>query len=351
MKYLARIYRKFKHSHVFFRYLLIDRILNKKDNIVLITGKRGTGKTTLAIKLILGFEDMDSNEEYYNVEKNINLSEDEKITHKLGQFTKFDMENHMCFSKKELQQLWKECKKAFILADEAIVSSNRRNSMTKANKMLMEIATINRKNFNTLFFCMPSIEDFDLAILQYISHWIHIDDRGLAAVLLPNPPSLFGRKSWDIDKMKKIYEKFVESNPTAPSVPYWLFNNFRGYLRFGALSKKVEEKYEAIVHMKKNQDSDDQEAEENKPKKGQIPKDKKIKIKNIVEKLINGELSNSEEYYSNAAGLELTKEKFNKEINKELFSIGDGRNFSKVIKDNKQKIKAKTESEELEWVY
>lgn len=350
MKYTSKIYRRFVFTHVFFRFLLLDRIKNKKDNIVLISGKRGSGKTTLSIKAIMGFSDMEDTEKYYNKEKNISLDDSEKIKYTLSEFTPFNMEKHICFSKKELQTLWKEERMSFILADEAVVNANRRNSMTKANKILMEIATINRKNFNTIFFCMPSIEDFDLAILQYITHWVHIDDRGLAAVMLPNPPSLFGRKSWDIDRMKKIYEKFMEDNPSAPGVPYWLFNNFRGYIKFKALPTKVEEKYLKIATEKKNADSDEVELEENKLKRGQLPDQKKIIIEKIVKKMIEGEIVTSEDYYASSKGLEITKDKFNKEINKELFKIGDGRNFSKVISQNKNKAKSELENKELTWV-
>lgn len=350
MKYSSKVYRKFVFTHIFFRYLLIDRILNKKDNIVLITGRRGSGKTTLSIKQILGFADIKENEEYYNKEKNINLLDSEKTKYSLNEFTPFDMEKYICFGKKELQDLWKQESMAFILGDEAIVSANRRNAMTKANRMLTEIATISRKNYNTLFLCMPSVEDFDLAILQYITHWIHIDDRGLAAVLLPNPPGIFGRKAWDIPKMTKVYDKFLEDNPSAPAVPYWLFSNFRGYIKFSALSKKIEDRYLEIAHMKKNGEIDEQEEKEYRTKRVEIPEDKKIKLTEISNKLLSGEISNSEEYYNNSIGLEFSKDKFNKEINKILFSK-DGRNFIKVLRDNKQKIKAKTESEDLEWVY
>ena len=348
MKYTSKIYKRFIFTHKFFRYLLIDRIKKKKDNIVLISGKRGSGKTTLSIKAILGFSDMEENEKYYNEEKRGKTPDSEYKKENLKEFTPFDMEKHICFGKKELQTLWKEEHMAFILADEAITAGNRRNSMTRANKILMEIATINRKNFNTIFFCLPSIEDFDLAILQYITHWVHIDDRGLAAVLLPNPPSLFGRKSWDIDKLKKIYEKFIENNPTAASVPYWLFNNFRGYIKFAALPKKIEDKYTKIATMKKNSDTDELEKELNKPKRGHLTEDKQIRIKKIVERMINGEINNSEDYYSSSSGLEMTKDKYNKEINKQLFALGDGRNFSKIISENKNKIKQEEDSENIE---
>ena len=99
MKYSSKIYRRFRHGHKFFRYLLLDRILNKKDNFVLITGKRGSGKTTLGIKLIMGFTDIKSNEEYYNEEKNVLLGDSEKVEYSFNDFTPFNMEKHICFSK------------------------------------------------------------------------------------------------------------------------------------------------------------------------------------------------------------------------------------------------------------
>lgn len=340
----AKQFSKFVHSHKFLRFLLLDRIKSKKDNVVLVTGKRGSGKTTLALKLILGFNDMLENEKYYNEEKNVLKSEEEKEKYSLNEFTPFDMEKHMCFSKKELQDLWKGERNAFILADEAIVNSNRRNSMTKANKILMEIATINRKNFNTVFFCIPGIEDFDIAMLQYVSHWLHIDDRGLGVVLLPNPPSLFGRSSWDIIAMKKIYEKFLEKNPTAHGVPYWLFDNFRGYINFKGMGKKVEEKYNKIAHEKKNRDTDDIETTEKKPSRWNLDTEKQDKINEIVKKMVEGDIVTSQDYYSQAAGLDITKEKYNKEINKELFKKGSG-TFVQVLRDNKVNSTAESSPE------
>lgn len=331
----AKQFKRYLHTHKFFRFLLIDRIKNKKDNIVLVTGKRGSGKTTLALKIILGFSNIDENREYYNKEKNENAKE--KKEYDLQEFTPFDMEKHMCFSKKELQTLWKEERNSFILADEAVVNASRRNSMTRANKILMEIATINRKNFNTVFFCIPGIEDFDIAMLQYVSHWLHIDDRGLGVVLLPNPPSLFGRTSWDIPAMKKIHEKFLEKNPTAPGVPYWLFDNFRGYINFHGMPKKVEELYNKIAHEKKNKDSDELEFAENKISKWKLDNDKQLKINEIVKQMVDGEIVTSQDYYAKAGGLEISKDKFNKEINKELFKLGIG-TFSQVLKNNKNNL-------------
>jgi len=50
--------------------------------------------------------------------------------------------------------------------------------MTKDNKNLMRTITINRKNLNTIFLLLPSVEDIDVSILQYASMWLHVDSKG-----------------------------------------------------------------------------------------------------------------------------------------------------------------------------
>lgn len=292
-----------------------------------------THNTSLSLKLILGFNDMKRVEEHYN--EQINKRAEKKKKYSLDSLKPFNIETDMAFTRKELQELCRNNVKGFILADEAIVNVARRNSMTKANKILHEVLTINRKNCNTIFFCLPSIEDFDVSILQYVTHWIHIDDRGLGCVLLPGTKSIFGRKTWDIDGMKKIYEKFKEDNPTMVSVPYWLFSNFRGYVRFRALTSRVEERYLKIANEKKNADTIEEEVKIKAPR---ITKEKSDILDKLVGRLISGDIYDSAEYYAHCAEMDFNKNRLNKEVNELLAKKGDGRTANRVIKENKKKI-------------
>ncbi len=340
MKFSSKIYRRFVFTQNFFRFLLIDRVKIEKDNIVLVTGKRGSGKTTVALKTIMGFNDIQKIEEYYNKERNI--GKEEKKVYKLKEITPFNMEDDMAFQRNELQTLCRETQRGFILADEAVVNVARRNAMTRANKILHEILTINRKNFNTIFFCLPSVEDFDVSILQYITCWIHVDDRGLACVLMPGAKSIFGRKTWDIDKMKKSYDKFLEENPRATTVPYWLFDNFRGYIKFGKLNKDVEEKYLKIAHDKKNRDTEEDDNGKSRMKP-RIDETKMNLLNKITNKIVSGELTDTSDYYKYCGELDFKKDKLNKEINEILAKLGDGRTANKAIKENSNKKKIKEE--------
>ena len=345
MKYKARIFNKFEFTHNFLRFLLADRILFKKDNLVLVTGRRGSGKTTLALKIVIGFDKLKEIEEYYNKEANKGKEEIKKYD--LSTLKAFELENDMAFTRKKLQDLCRNTRHGFILADEAIVNTARRNAMTKANKILHEVLTINRKNANTVLFCLPSIEDFDISMLQYVTHWIHIHDRGVGAILLPEPRSIFGRKTWDVDRMKKVYEKFKEENPTIVQVPYWLFDNFRGYIRFGALRKDIEEKYLRIAHEEKNKDTEEELKKEEKPRQ-RLTDEKVKKINEIVEDLLSGKTVDTADYYANCAVLEFNRARLNREVTEILAKKGDGRNALRVIKENKEKDDASYEKRILE---
>lgn len=349
MSFKAKIFKKFEFSHQFFRFLLIDRVRLNKDNLILVTGKRGDGKTTMGLKILLGFhkgkrfnEKVAKFEEYFNEE--LNRGENKYPHYKMDSLTPFDMKEHMAFTRGAIQDLCRNLVHGFILGDEAITNTARKNSMTKANKILHEVLTINRKNKNTIFFLLPAIEDFDLSMLQYCTMWIHIDDRGLAAVLFPEPKSLFGRKSWDIDKMKKIYDKFLERNPTITTVPYWLFDNFRGYIRFRQLSKKTEDKYLEIAMKKKNQDTESQDNGKGEGRSKISDREMEI-LEEIADKLISGEIVDSADYYAYCAKLEYNKSKLNRTVNDILISKGDGRTASRIIKENSESKLAVEEQE------
>ncbi len=332
----AKIYYKFQHSHEFFRFLITDRIEINKDNLILVTGKRGSGKSTFAIKMAMGFNDISTIEEYYNKESN--KKKDEPIEYKLEDYNSFDFERDITFTKKDFQDLCQNSRKGFIVSDESIVSIGRRNSMTKTNKALHQVLTINRKNCNTIFFCLPSIEDLDLSILQYVSMWVHVDSRGLGVVMLPNAPSVFGRKSWDVTTMSKIHEKFIEKNPNVLSPPNWIYDNFRGYITFGALSNDIEKKYLKLAHEKKNLEN-----EENKKvsEKNKIDDTKKIILIDIAKKLINKEITESEEYYKYCKELGVKKEHLVRMLNDTIAEMGEGRTAFKILKDNKREAQLK----------
>lgn len=332
MKYIARQYSGVVIPLVDFRFMLIDRIENDLCNNVIITGAVGSGKSTLFIKIAAGFEDLEHLEEKCNERLRKNQE-----PMKLKDYTSFDMDKDIIYTIKALQESCMSSRKAIIGADEAVITVARKNAMTRGNKQLHQIMTIGRKNHNSLFLLLPNIEDIDASILQYCSHWIHVDSRGLAVLFMPNPTSIFGKKRWDIDDCRKIYEKIMEKNPDLSRPPYWVYSNFRGYIKFGKLSKKREDLYLELADKKKHD-----EAKNNMEKETKVPKNREYmdKIKVIAQKLINGELSSQENYYENCASLQFKKDKLNKLVNDELLLMGAGKTAAKLLSENRGKVKA-----------
>ena len=119
--YPAKKYKWHTTPLIKFKEMLEGRRDNHFDNLVLITGPRGIGKSTLAGKILFLFPD-------------------------------FDPYKQLVYNKEGMFKLVKE-KKGYVWADEAVVNAAKGNVMTRANKLLFEATTINRDNFNIIFFC------------------------------------------------------------------------------------------------------------------------------------------------------------------------------------------------------
>lgn len=274
--YPAKKYRWFKMPMKDFREMLESRRSNEFDNNVLVTGARGSGKSTFVGKVLFSFPD-------------------------------FDPFKSIVYTKEAMFKLIKE-KNGYIWADESVVNAAKGNVMTRASKMLFEITTINRDNFNIVFFCMPFIEDFDSKILQYVSAWIHIDSRGLAVMLLPANKGLFGKKNWDIVAMKKIFDEFQKENQNLGHVPYWIFNNFRGYIRFGKLTLQQEQIVKEIKTLRKNENLDKQEQEEVKIEVKEMVNYQKYSAIKLAEMVMKGEIRDMEIFKKQCEELKLDLE-------------------------------------------
>lgn len=262
--YPAKKYRWHVTPLHIFKEMLIRRRDNLFDNMILVTGPRGIGKSTLAGKVLFLFED-------------------------------FDPYISMAYSKEAMFKLIKQ-KKGFVWADESVVNAAKGNVMTRASKLLFEATTINRDNFNIIFFCMPFVEDFDTKILQYVSCWLHIDKRGFAVMLLPANKGIFGKRNWDIDHMRKIYDEFVKESKGGTHVPFWIFDNFRGYIRFGKLTVNQQKIVDEIKSLRKNENLDKTTKEEVVMEVKEVENYAKYSAKKLAELVIKGEIRSIEQF-------------------------------------------------------
>lgn len=245
----------------------------------------------------------------------------------LFQFDDFDPYESMVYNKEAMFRLVKK-KNGYIWADEAVVNAAKGNVMSRANKMLHEIFTINRDNFNIVFFCMPFVEDFDSKILQYVSAWIHIDSRGIGVAMLPSNKGIFGKKNWDLDSMKKIFEEFIKENKTAVHVPYWIYPNFRGYITFGKLQVNQEKIIKEIKALRKNENMEKATQEEVVSEVKQFEDYNKYSAKKLAELVAKGEIRSLKQLEINCQEMKLDTD----EMVKKIDSIFRKSNVGKTVK-------------------
>jgi hypothetical protein len=108
--YPAKIYSRFLWRLKWFRPDFFDaRVAYEKDNVVLVTGALGDGKSTWVGKMCF---------EYYD--------------------DIFKPYEDICYSQEGLFDLMKRNRR-IVWADEAVVNASKGGTMTKANKILKEI--------------------------------------------------------------------------------------------------------------------------------------------------------------------------------------------------------------------
>lgn len=247
-----------------FKEMLLGRRKNEYDSIILITGDRGDGKTTMTGKISFLFEDFDPWESM--------------VYTKEAMFKRIKMKN------------------GIIWADEGVINAAKGNVMSRANKLLFEASTINRDNYNIVFFLLPNIEDFDSKILQYCGAWIHIDSRGLAVLLLPGRRGLLGKRTWDLKQLQKIYEEFIKQQKGEGHTPYWIYPNFRGYIKFGKLTKIQDDIIKEVKSLRKNENLDKEMLEQVKVEVKEAENTIKYVAKKLAELTLKGELRDIESF-------------------------------------------------------
>jgi len=268
--------------------------------MILVTGTRGSGKTTFTGKILFQFEN-------------------------------FDPYQSMIYSKDAMFKLIKK-KNGYIWADEAVISAAKGNVMSRANKLLFEMSTINRDNFNIVFFLMPFIEDFDSKILQYCSAWVHIDSRGLAVLLLPTNKGLFGRNNWDIKNLKKTYDEFLKEAKGERHVPYWIYENFRGYIKFGKLPQQQDAIIKEIKQLRKNENLDKEMQEDIKVEVTGMENYVKYSSKKLAELIQKGEIRSIESFNATCEKMKLNPEEMLKKCDGVFNKSGLGKTARSTIR-------------------
>jgi hypothetical protein len=141
------------------------RVSQNRDLTVLVTdweNERGTGKSTLSVKLAARFDRTDEG----LIPDKAALSPERII-----------------------QAYSKQPKGSALILDEAEAGLGRRDAMTKSNKVMSKIVSMARVREKYVIFNMPASSHIDRHFLDLADYWIIVKDRGYARVyrLKKNP--------------------------------------------------------------------------------------------------------------------------------------------------------------------
>lgn len=210
---------------------LKQRQENDYDAIIFLTGPRGTGKSTLGIK----------------------------IAQACGGY---NMNRDLVFSREDVMKGLATKKKGIVHADEMINVSHNRDFYNQDQKKLIKGLNMYRDAGNILIGCVPNFYDLDKQIRSLVKFRIDVIRRGLGVIHMPLD-SQYKTDKWD----SKFNEK-VEADALARNKHYGAYSKlttFRGFVKFGDIGTKQKEKYLKIKEERRGHSFEEGLIEEKSP--------------------------------------------------------------------------------------
>lgn len=242
--------------------VLRQRQQNQYDANFVVTGKRGDGKSTLILKILLRFKGL------------------------------FNQEKHQVYERDDVISLLKRQKFNICWDDEAINSGYKRDFQNKGQQELIKMITAYRDNFNIYASALPFFYSLDKDLRALVFLHIHVIERGYAVLFMPLEDSIHTSDAWDTKNNAKMEESWQKKKIKDPlfKFPYHKMSTFAGYLYFGDCTKKQRDKY-LRIKAEKRKDAFMTEAETTAEKE----KHKEIgfneKLMGLIE---NGEITEDE---------------------------------------------------------
>mgnify|MGYP001586040676 CR=1 FL=1 len=198
--------------------IIKKRIDNKYDCIIVFDGRRGSGKSTGALKIAYCFDE-------------------------------FKLKRDVVFSREDVLQSLSNKKRGIIIADEVINVIYNREHFLEDQKKLLKYLNMYRDSQNVFIACVPNWSDLDPQFKRLVSIRINVIRRGLAVLHLPNLTTYSG-DPWDTNSNEKIERLWHKKNLFKPR--YHKLTTFKGFIRYGALTPNVATVYEKVKEEKRN---------------------------------------------------------------------------------------------------
>src|SRR3972149_11728643 len=150
-----------------------ERIKNRFDTIMVVTGFTGVGKSTFIWKFFRKSPD-------------------------------FKIKDKLTFSREKMIHLIRDYNNSYVFADELISSFNKRKFYDTEQIELIEILTKYRNHFHIIAGAVPVFFSLDKELLKLIGIHINIPERGLAIIHLPKKGRMFVDDLWDIRTNQRL---------------------------------------------------------------------------------------------------------------------------------------------------
>ena len=191
----------------------------KFDFIIVIDGRRGLGKSTLAIKSAL-------------------------------RFPIFNMNKHILFKREDVMDALSTLQNHVIVPDEMINVTHNRDFYAEDQKKLIKMLNMYRDSGNIIFACVPNFAHLDNQFRDLVKMRIHIERRGLGVIHTPNQ-SAYAKDKWDMAINEKIEQRWIKRGIYKPN--YKRLTTYRGLIHFNKLTDIQQENYDQIKYEKRNQ--------------------------------------------------------------------------------------------------
>lgn len=221
---------------------------NKFDGLIVIDGRRGLGKSTLAVNTAF-------------------------------RFPQFKLKRDVLFSRREIMHSLSKSKYKIIVADEMINVTYNRDFYAEEQKKLLKMLNMYRDSCNILIACVPNFYDLDKQFRALCKMRLNVVRRGLAVIHTPLQ-SAYTSDPWDLKINEKIEKSWVMKKDFKPI--YSKLTTYKGLLRFGDLPKKRKATYEKLKQEKRNVVYESEMESENK-------KDISL-LDNLTNQLVGGTL-------------------------------------------------------------
>ena len=194
----------------------------KYDCVIFISGKRGSGKSTVGYKIASTLEI----EQPFKPKRDLVYSREDTLKHLANKIN------------------------GVILSDEMVNVAYKRDFYQEDQKELLKAFDMYRDSRNVFIGCIPIFSDLDVKIQKVCKIWIDVVSRG-KALIHTQVKSSYLNDPWDLKNNMKVESKWTMRGISKPR--YGQLSTIRGVLFSGDLSVSQREEYDAIKAEKRAQ--------------------------------------------------------------------------------------------------